>query len=151
MPTNNVVVRSYAWGLDLSGSLDGAGGIGGLLMLNSASSGPHFYAYDGNGSVAALIDTANGAASANYEYDAFGRQIRSTGVVAKENPFRFSSKRANDATDLMLYEYRLYSPSVGRWTSPDPGEDLVGPNVQEFVKNDPVNWYDYLGLKDRPN
>ena len=31
--TNNAVVRSYAWGLDLSGTLDEAGGIGGLLMV----------------------------------------------------------------------------------------------------------------------
>src|SRR5206468_4336619 len=37
--TNNALIRSYAWGLDLSGSLDGAGGVGGLLMLNSAANG----------------------------------------------------------------------------------------------------------------
>ncbi len=28
---NNALVRSYIWGLDLSGSLQGAGGVGGLL------------------------------------------------------------------------------------------------------------------------
>ena len=29
--TNNAVIRSYLWGLDLSGTLQGAGGVGGLL------------------------------------------------------------------------------------------------------------------------
>jgi hypothetical protein len=28
--TNNAVVRSYVWGLDLSGAMDSAGGVGGL-------------------------------------------------------------------------------------------------------------------------
>ena len=31
--TNNAVIRSYLWGLDLSGSEQGAGGVGGLLRL----------------------------------------------------------------------------------------------------------------------
>ena len=31
--TNNALVRSYSWGLDLSGTMDGAGGVGGLLWV----------------------------------------------------------------------------------------------------------------------
>ena len=41
--TNNNVIRSYAWGLDLSGSLpdgpNGAGGVGGLLMVKDVAQG----------------------------------------------------------------------------------------------------------------
>ena len=31
--TNNAVIQSYVWGSDLSGSLQGAGGVGGLLFV----------------------------------------------------------------------------------------------------------------------
>jgi len=38
--TNNTLARSYVWGLDLSGTMDGAGGVGGLawVTLHAASS-----------------------------------------------------------------------------------------------------------------
>ncbi len=58
--TNNNLLRSYAWGLDLSIGMDGAGGIGGLLAFNSVLYGQQFYAYDGNGNVVNLISATNG-------------------------------------------------------------------------------------------
>ncbi len=99
--TNNNLIRSYVWGLDLSGSMDGAGGVGGLLMLNSAANGVHYYAYDGNGNVTMLTKASDGTVSANYDYEAFGRTIRATGAMAKENPFRFSAKRSDNWTDFV--------------------------------------------------
>ncbi|MGN6552255.1 MAG: RHS repeat-associated core domain-containing protein, partial [Verrucomicrobiota bacterium] len=81
-----------------------------------------------------------------YEYDPFGRTIRMTGVFAQSNPFRFSTKRANDTTDLVLYEYRAYNPSTGRWLSRDSiGED-GGENLYGAFYNDPINEVDVLGL-----
>src|SRR6185503_9506434 len=91
--TNNTLIHSYVWGLDLGGTLDAAGGVGGLLMVNSVATGKHFYAYDGNGNVAALIKGTDGTISANYEYDPFGQTIRATGAMAAENLFGFSTKR----------------------------------------------------------
>jgi len=49
------VLQSYLWGLDLSGTMQGAGGVGGLLAITDASQGSHFCAYDGNGNVTALV------------------------------------------------------------------------------------------------
>ncbi len=144
--TNNALVRSYVWGLDLSGTMDGAGGVGGLLMVNSAASGTHFCAYDGNGNVAALANAANGTASAHCEYDPFGQIMRSTGPVAKENPFRFSTKRTDNTTDFVLYEYRPYDPGAGRWLSRDPSGEVDGGNSYRFVRNDTVSIYDVYGL-----
>jgi len=42
---------------------------------------------------------------------------------------RFSTKRTGDGTGLVLYEYRVYSPALGRWLSRDPigWESLQGP------------------------
>ena len=71
--STNGLLRSYLWGLDMSGSLTGAGGVGGLLAMNSATSGVHFYAMDGNGNVAALFKAGDGSTSAIYEYDPFGQ------------------------------------------------------------------------------
>ncbi|MCO5051453.1 MAG: RHS repeat protein [Verrucomicrobiae bacterium] len=36
------LVQSYLWGLDLSGSMQGAGGVGGLLAVTDVSAGSHF-------------------------------------------------------------------------------------------------------------
>jgi hypothetical protein len=45
-------VKKYTWGLDLSSSLGGAGGIGGLLAVEQVvggAAGDYVYCYDGNG------------------------------------------------------------------------------------------------------
>jgi len=80
------LVASLMWGTDLSGSMQGAGGVEGLLAENIVGSGVQFVAYDGNGNVAALVNAATGAVSANYEYGPFGELIRATGPMAKVNP-----------------------------------------------------------------
>ena len=58
------VVASMMWGLDLSGSLQGAGGVGGLLAENLAGNGAQFVCYDGAGNVSALVSATNGAVTA---------------------------------------------------------------------------------------
>jgi hypothetical protein len=43
---SNAVARTYVWGSDLSGSMQGAGGVGGLLSFTDAvSGGTHFASY----------------------------------------------------------------------------------------------------------
>jgi|GEM_PF-1873223 RHS repeat-associated protein len=161
--TNHALVRSYVWGLDLSETMDGAGGVGGLLWVKQytgPSVGAHFCAYDGNGNISALIAALDGAESARYEYGPFGELIRLTGPMGKGNPFRFSTKRTHDTTDLVLYEYRVYSPSTGRWLSRDPiaevGFALVGrpsggvrsarSNLYRGIGNHPLSAFDRLAL-----
>jgi RHS repeat-associated protein len=143
--TNLALVRSYVWGLDLSETMDGAGGVGGLLWVNHHSgpnAGAHFCAYDGNGNIVGLIAASDGSQTAHYEYGPFGEPIRHTGPIAEENPFGFSTKRTDNSTDLVLYEYRVYSPNTGWWLSRDPIEELGGRNLHGFVLNDPLNKLD---------
>src|SRR6266496_692985 len=92
----NKIVRSYLWGSDLSGSLQGAGGVGGLLAVSVASNGVQYAAMDGNGNVSSLVNATNGLLSAQYEYSPFGDLIRSSGLVSKANPCRFSTKYQDD-------------------------------------------------------
>ena len=113
---DNALVRTYVWGLDLSGTTDGAGGVGGLLWvtLHTASgpaAGAHFVAYDGNGNIVALSGASDGSETARYEYGPFGEAIRVSGPAATLNPYRFSTKRTDPTIDLVLYEYRVYSPA----------------------------------------
>jgi RHS repeat-associated protein len=136
------------WGNDLSGSQQGAGGVGGLLEVSYYGSGTTncFAAYDGNGNAAALINAADGTTLANYEYGPFGEVIRSTGTMAKNNPFRFSTKYQDDESDLLYYGYRYNKPSTGTWPNRDPLGEEGGVNLYGFIGNNPVNQFDELGL-----
>jgi RHS repeat-associated protein len=115
------------------------------LAENIAGNGVQFVAYDGNGNVSALVNAANGATVANYEYGPFGEVIRATGPMAKVNPFRFSTKYEDDETDLLYYGYRYYNPSTGRWLSRDPIGEKGGKNLYAFCNNAPTYQIDALG------
>jgi RHS repeat-associated protein len=123
--TNNAVIRSYVWGSDLSGTMQGAGGVSGLLKVayNGAQTTNCFVAFDGNGNVAALADAASTNILTQYEYGPFGELLRATGPMAKVNPFRFSTEYQDDESDIVMYQYRPYSPSAGRFLSRDPVEE----------------------------
>ena len=146
--SNNTVLSTYVWGLDLSGTVWGAEGVGGLLMVREGSK-TYFPAYDGNGNVSALLDSADGSLDAKYEYGAFGETLRVSGTaIADDNPFRFSTKYTDTESGLVYYGFRYYSPSLGRFLNRDPLGEAGGSNLYGFVENDPVNGWDYLGLTD---
>jgi RHS repeat-associated protein len=140
--------RSFTWGLDLSGSLQGAGGVGGLLLVWDHDTGTyHFPAFDGNGNVAALVGAEDGNASAVYEYGPFGETLRITGATGEANPFRFSTKYADNESELVYYGHRYYNSTTGRWLCRDPIGISGGPNLYGFVGNDPVSNTDLLGMR----
>ena len=121
--------------------------MGGMLWMRPSGGVAHLAAYDGNGNVVGLVDGSTGTVSARYEYDPFGNTLRMTGngTIAAENAFRFSTKRADDPTGLVLYEYRAYSPALGRWPNRDPiGED-GGRNLYAFTGNAPIGRFDRDG------
>ena len=104
----------------------------------------YYYVTDGSKNVMSLIDAA-GTKAAEYVYDPFGRLLSSTGELAEINPFRFSSEYHDDETGLVYYNYRYYSPELGRWISRDPIEEEGGVNLYAMVGNNPVNERDFLG------
>jgi RHS repeat-associated protein len=142
------VVRTYLWGQDLSGTMTGAGGVGGLLSVTHQGVTYHTCS-DANGNITGLL-AANGADAgqliARFDYDPFGNRITNTGPDVEICPMGFSTKYTDSETGLVDYGLRIYSPMMGRFLSRDPIEEEGGINLYGFVGNDPVNRTDYLGL-----
>jgi RHS repeat-associated core domain len=143
-----VTTNRYHWGLDMSGTLQGAGGVGGLLAaeINGLLLFP---LYDNNGNVTECLDTS-GNVRAHYEYDAFGGITAMSGDLASTFRFRFSTKYLDAETHQYYYGYRFYSPEQGRWLNYDPIAEEGGLNLYGFVGNDGVNHFDSLGQMSMP-
>jgi RHS repeat-associated protein len=142
----NSPIRTHLWGLDLSGSPQGAGGVGGLIATSLSSGGSHFMAFDGNGNVSAAINATDGTHSARFEYDPFGGTLSATGGSASLLPLRFSTKYQDAETGLYYYGYRFYNSVTGRWLNRDPIEESGGAHVYGFVRNQPSMHIDPVGL-----
>ena len=141
---SGVSTNSYIWGLDLSQSLQGAGGIGGLLGAKLGATGTSvYYNYDANGNVTELVDTT-GSIVGQYEYGPFGEVVKKTGAASGQ-PFRLSSKYQDDETGLLYYGYRYYDSTVGRWSNRDPLEEAGGLNTYALVSNNPLLFMDVNG------
>ena len=143
----------YTRGNDLSGTLQGAGGIGGLLARSQDSlPGTPFYAVhsyyhaDGNGNVTMLID-ASQLVMAKYLYDPYGNTLAQSGLLADANTYRFSSKEWNANSGLYYYLYRLCDPNLQRWLNRDPIGEFGGINLYGFVANCPLMRVDSNGRK----
>ena len=88
----------YFWGPDLSGTLQGAGGVGGLVAV-SIDGDFYFPGYDNNGNVIGYWNE-DGELVAEYAYDAFGNTTYEDGDMADVFPHRFSTKYYDAETDL---------------------------------------------------
>jgi len=171
---NNLPSTTYTRGLDLSSSLEGAGGIGGLLSMTlnfepgTLNSNSYFYHADGSGNVTMLLNPSQYIV-AKYLYDAFGNTLSAAGMLAEANLYRFSSKEAHSTSGLIYYLYRYYDANLQRWPNRDPIteegfeslQDLSGIkipvgafrvsgdsiNLYQFVQNQPTLYYDSVGLE----
>ncbi|MBR1609764.1 MAG: hypothetical protein IJ678_09150, partial [Kiritimatiellae bacterium] len=105
---------AYLWGLDLSGTVQGAGGGGGLLAVTDSEMGTSCPTYDANGNVSEYV-SPTGTVLSHYDYSPFGELPVST--ASHPSPFLFSTKHHDPETDTLYYGYRHYSPRLGRWLS----------------------------------
>jgi RHS repeat-associated protein len=103
-----------------------------------------YYHYDGLGSVTNLT-SSQGHAIINYEYDAYGNILKQTGLTSL-NPYGFSTKEYSPQSGLIYFGARYYDPRVGRWITKDPLGMVDGPNLYVFVRNNPLNFIDWLGF-----
>ncbi len=141
------VDKYFVWGLDLSQSLQGAGGVGGLLASVQGSL-TYNYFFDANGNVGQVVEAGNGSVAAHYEYDPYGNELRAVGLLAGENEYRFSTRYYDSEVKLYYYGYRYYSPELGRWINRDPIREFGGLNLYLFNRNNSINLFDLYGLKE---
>ncbi|WP_281172935.1 RHS repeat-associated core domain-containing protein, partial [Vibrio rhizosphaerae] len=65
------------------------------------------------------------------------------------SPLRFQGQYYDAETGLHYNRHRYYSPSTGRFITPDPIGLAGGLNNYQYVKN-PTGWIDPLGLSQKP-
>jgi RHS repeat-associated protein len=104
---------------------------------------------DALGSTWGLADSS-GTVQGGYSYQPFG-SVTPSGTPGP-NPYQYTG-RENDSGagpfdgDLYYYRARYYSPVLQRFMSQDPIDFGGGDtNLYGYVRNDPINWTDPLGL-----
>ena len=138
--TDNGVSTYNVWGIDLDGTLQGCGGVGGLLAV-AKTNGLHIALYDANGNVSEYV-SASSIISAHYEYSPFGEPIVSNGEIFMH---QFSSKPFCFITRLSGYQFRNLDVAKGRWINRDPIFEQGGNNLYLFCLNI-REWMDLFGL-----
>jgi len=139
----NTVEIQYFWGSDLSGTLQGSVGVGGLLAMLSQNECA-FPVFDNNGNVVIYIDE-DGRPKASYVYDDFGNLLE---IVSSCNDFRFrfSTKYCDEESQLSYFPFRCYSNIMRSWASRDYDEIIGGVNLYSYCRNSSTSSHDPLGL-----
>jgi RHS repeat-associated protein len=109
-------------------------------------SSSYYYTRDHLGSVREMSDSS-GNIQARYDYDPYGRVAKISGSMDSDSQYAGYYEHATSGLNLTLF--RAYDPNTAKWLSRDPlpdAERRLGPNLYEYVKNNPVDWTDPLGL-----
>ncbi len=96
--------------------------------------------HDQRGALTVLVDL-KGKPVETVRYTAFGEELTNTAYT----PWHFASKRLDPETGYLYFSRRYYSPSFGRWITPDPQGFADGPNLYAYVANTPLFTIDLYG------
>ena len=107
------------------------------------STSNEYYHVDVLSSTLALTDDT-GTVQTSYRYDPYG----STNIMGQSpNTFTYTGREFDSESGLYYYRARYYDPITGLFLSEDPigfaGRDV---NLYRYVRNNPVNGTDSLGL-----
>jgi RHS repeat-associated protein len=169
-------VASYVWGPHIGSGYgayvrgQAAGSVGGLCLVldgaitdttypaNNTASDPadddYFPLTDRLGNITAYRkaapDEPAAALSAEYDYDAFGQELRSVGPGSNKMPYRFSTKYTERGTGLVYYSYCWHDAQKGWWLSRDPIEERGGMNLIAFLSIEGGELRGQTGLEGSP-
>jgi len=110
-----------------------------------AQPAPVYLSSDERGSIISQSLDVTGAVVAINRYDEFG-QPQSTNA----GTFGYTGQAWIPDLKLWYYKARIYSPALGRFMQTDPIGYGSGPNLYAYVRGDPVNLSDPLGLQCNP-
>ena len=140
----STIQKTYSYGFDLNHVINNPGQPG---------SKAYYYHYDGLGSTRALTNST-GVLQNRYSYTAFGitnSSLTSEPIPPGESsnftqPYRFTGERYDDLTGLYHLRARQYDPTIGRFTTFDPAEDMNNKlHKYNYCHNDPTNCLDLTG------
>ncbi len=129
----------YLYGPDLSDTVGGLGGIGGILSYRENGDGRQVFS-DMRGNVVGAADYYY--LDFNPWYSAFGMNSPPSQYI---NTPSFATRRY-DETGLIYLGARYYDQVTGRLLSPDPSRFADSRNLYALTAQDPVNKADPLGL-----
>ena len=113
---------------------------------------PYSYVKDLQGDIVAILNS-NGTVVVQYKYDAWGRPISKTGIMAGTlgtvQPFRYRGYVYDEETGLYYLRSRYYSHIQSRFINIDSfiviGHNKVFPNGMTYCDNDPILFSDPTG------
>ena len=120
------------WGLDLDGTMQGVGGVGGLLAVVKECDCA-ILAYDGNGNITEYV-SEDGTIVSHSDYSSFGRERLTCG----DNNYshRFSTKPTCRRSGLVEYQMRDYMARMGGWMTREPMGENYAYNLYGYCNND---------------
>ena len=118
---------------------------------STTNNGYYYYVTNLQGDVVGIRDNS-GVSKAVYQYNAWGEDIDTSGVVSDIetiNPLRYRGYYFDSESGFYYLQSRYYSPEVGRFINADSyastGQDFLGYNMFAYCNNNPVNCYDNSG------
>ena len=117
-----------------------------ISFINGSPRIRHVYHADALGSIIAMTDDS-GEPAKTYAYEAFGRIRSETGAGLVLSRYNFTAREAiGDSRYFCYYRARINDPSIGRFVSEDPVGFFAGRNLYAYVSNNPIMFFDPLGL-----
>ncbi len=153
---NGTLERAWLYkdGLNPVAELDGEGTVISRFVYATRANVPDFITKGGNtyriisdhlGSPRLVVDTTTGTVAQVMDYDEWGDVIADTNPEFQ--PFGFAGGLFDSDTQLVRFGARDYDAEIGRWISKDPIRFSGGDtNLFGYVFNDPINFFDPIGL-----
>ena len=107
----------------------------------------YFYTKDHLGSIREVVADDGTTVESRYDYSPWG-EVTKIGGTGVESDFLYTGHFYHRESELFLTWFRAYDPALGRWLSRDPIRELGGLNIYAYVRNNPINLFDPLGLRD---